>query len=417
MFFSTDFNKVLQIEDAKEYLEGVHRDIMPLLENMIRGAARMIKEVFAVEVFETMGIRRHPNPRPNAKTLREKYNLEDRMVSCQLTGKILKEGYPNVAHNRVWKMHPSYLGFHEKDGFLDVQFDPFSSGRHDEKFVAVVERFFRDNWKDMRDFLPFLADYKARELVKSTEIDDVWKFVHTIDGYTALTFVCGGVELEDIQDIRDLEEADTEQILGLFVESIVRLYPFLHACVCLAKGESTDSFFVMLEKLKILLNQTENTPPDSVTHHSSTTTSVESNTARTITSIKDINIEQTDTAEDIVDFDELTQTSMSGMEGRQSITLRTRYERNPKLREACIREFGVSCVVCECNFEERYGDIGKDFIHVHHREYLTKGGERETKHTKLCPVCPNCHAMIHKSNLTPEQLKEMLETARRKHGK
>ena len=75
----------------------------------------------------------------------------------------------------------------------------------------------------MREFLPLLVNYKTSELVESAQIEDVGQYIHTADGYTALTFVVDGVELEDIQDIRGLEDTTREQILGFFVVNIVNL--------------------------------------------------------------------------------------------------------------------------------------------------------------------------------------------------
>lgn len=74
------------------------------------------------------------------------------------------------------------------------------------------------------------------------------------------------------------------------------------------------------------------------------------------------------------------------------------YERNPKAREECLKEHGYECAVCEMSFEEYYGDIGRRFIHVHHiKELSSISGEYEIDPVKdLCPVCPNCHAMLHK---------------------
>ncbi|WP_036715367.1 DUF3427 domain-containing protein [Paenibacillus ehimensis] len=89
------------------------------------------------------------------------------------------------------------------------------------------------------------------------------------------------------------------------------------------------------------------------------------------------------------------------------------FERNPIARKRCIEHFGTSCVVCNFNFFEKYGDLGKDFIHVHHLIPLNEIGEEyeidPIKH--LRPVCPNCHAMIHKRHpaLTIQELREMLK--------
>ena len=383
MFFTTDFNKVLQIEDTKEYLEGVHSEIMPILESMIKSAAERIKEEFGVDVFETMKIWRHPNPRPNAKTLRSKYNQEDRYVSCDLSGKTLKDGYPNLAYDRLWKMSPSCLGFIETGEYFEVQFDPFHTGRHDDKFVALTERFFRDNWIVLRDELPFIVDYKTGERVECAKIDDVGKYIHNADGFTAMTFVTGGIELKDIHDLQDLEEADDEQILRIFVEYIVALYPFLHACICLAKGEPTDGFFVMLEQCKKSRNG-EDAQFDKT--------------------------EITDTIEESHDSADGSKDVLT--EGAVVRTFGNRYERNHKARLQCVAKQGYTCVVCGFNFEKRYGEIGKNFVHVHHlKDVAGRGGEYEINpDTDLRPVCPNCHAMLHKGKtpLSPEELKQML---------
>ncbi|NUN98235.1 MAG: HNH endonuclease, partial [Candidatus Omnitrophica bacterium] len=74
------------------------------------------------------------------------------------------------------------------------------------------------------------------------------------------------------------------------------------------------------------------------------------------------------------------------------------YERDPRAREACLRHHGYRCAVCHVLFEEKYGEIGKDFIHVHHLKpiALTDGEYRLDPVEDLRPVCPNCHAMLHR---------------------
>jgi 5-methylcytosine-specific restriction enzyme A len=76
------------------------------------------------------------------------------------------------------------------------------------------------------------------------------------------------------------------------------------------------------------------------------------------------------------------------------------YERNPIARNKCIEHYGVQCVVCGFDFEKVYGNIGKGFIHVHHLTQLSDIGQGyEVDPVKdLRPVCPNCHAMLHKKN-------------------
>ena len=102
-------------------------------------------------------------------------------------------------------------------------------------------------------------------------------------------------------------------------------------------------------------------------------------------------------------------------DGRPSHVIVKRYERNPHARKACIDFHGYSCSVCEFNFETVFGKLGKDFIHVHHLEQLASvGKEHEIDPVQdLRPVCPNCHAMIHrkKNPYSIDELKAIIARA------
>lgn len=101
-------------------------------------------------------------------------------------------------------------------------------------------------------------------------------------------------------------------------------------------------------------------------------------------------------------------------EGTPSQVTQTKYERNPYARKKCIEYYGISCSVCNFNFEQEYGEIGKDFIHVHHLIQVAKVGKTYSVDPikDLRPVCPNCHAMIHrrKEAVSIEDLRGMLKT-------
>lgn len=92
------------------------------------------------------------------------------------------------------------------------------------------------------------------------------------------------------------------------------------------------------------------------------------------------------------------------------------YERDPKARAVCLARHGYNCSVCNINFKEKYGAIGEQFIHVHHKKPLaTIRKNYELKPTKdLVPVCPNCHAMLHTSEppLSVSELKSIIEKHR-----
>ncbi len=88
------------------------------------------------------------------------------------------------------------------------------------------------------------------------------------------------------------------------------------------------------------------------------------------------------------------------------------YERNPAARAACIAHYGTTCNVCAFDFGETYGVLGKGFIHVHHlKEISSIAVEYEVDPVHdLRPVCPNCHAMLHKGSQPPsiDELKHVI---------
>ncbi|MBT3368241.1 MAG: hypothetical protein HN416_13895 [Nitrospina sp.] len=86
------------------------------------------------------------------------------------------------------------------------------------------------------------------------------------------------------------------------------------------------------------------------------------------------------------------------IEGEKKTVLIKTYERDSKARDMCIKHHGVNCSVCGFNFEKKYGEVGKGFIHVHHLTPLSEIGKKYSLDpiNDLRPVCPNCHAMIHK---------------------
>lgn len=86
-----------------------------------------------------------------------------------------------------------------------------------------------------------------------------------------------------------------------------------------------------------------------------------------------------------------------------------RYERNPEARRVCLAFHGTSCAACGFSFEINYGEIGKDFIHVHHVVPVSQlgSGYRLDPVTDLVPLCANCHAMAHIGVSTPLTVAEL----------
>lgn len=100
-------------------------------------------------------------------------------------------------------------------------------------------------------------------------------------------------------------------------------------------------------------------------------------------------------------------------EGKTKTVLVNSYERNQVARQKCIEHFGAFCQVCNFDFGKIYGDIGENFIHVHHIvDISTIGNEYSVDPIKdLIPVCPNCHSMLHKKKpaYLVSELKEIMK--------
>lgn len=89
------------------------------------------------------------------------------------------------------------------------------------------------------------------------------------------------------------------------------------------------------------------------------------------------------------------------------------FERDPVARAKCIAHYGYKCAVCSFDFETFYGSIGRKYIHVHHTFPFSEVREKYLLDPieDLIPVCPNCHAMLHRTRpiLTVAELKEHLK--------
>lgn len=97
---------------------------------------------------------------------------------------------------------------------------------------------------------------------------------------------------------------------------------------------------------------------------------------------------------------------MAGFEGeqRRRYILHRRREasvRAKKIQAALIDQRGkLRCEVPRCGFDfrEKYGELGKEFAHVHHLKPLSDAPAAGQKvlFKDLAIVCANCHAMIHR---------------------
>lgn len=103
----------------------------------------------------------------------------------------------------------------------------------------------------------------------------------------------------------------------------------------------------------------------------------------------------------------------SGVEGQPHLRYVTAYERNPKNRRQAIAIHGTTCKACDLNLGERYGVYAEGLIHIHHVEPVStfETPRKIDPEKDLVPVCPNCHAVIHRkktSTLSIAELRVML---------
>jgi 5-methylcytosine-specific restriction protein A len=86
----------------------------------------------------------------------------------------------------------------------------------------------------------------------------------------------------------------------------------------------------------------------------------------------------------------------------------TLYERNATARKLCIAHYGTTCQACGLNYEDKYGAIGADLIHVHHVTPLSAiGTAYQVDPTRdLIPLCATCHHVVHRRD-PPYSVAEM----------
>lgn len=80
--------------------------------------------------------------------------------------------------------------------------------------------------------------------------------------------------------------------------------------------------------------------------------------------------------------------------------------RNAQARKMCLEHYfpnnkNYKCIICGFDFEEQYGELGKNYIEVHHIVSHTIKSKIEGEHEidpikDLIPICSNCHSIFHR---------------------
>jgi len=103
-------------------------------------------------------------------------------------------------------------------------------------------------------------------------------------------------------------------------------------------------------------------------------------------------------------------------ENKRSVITTQQIIRSREARDKCIELKGCYCNICGFDFQKTYGDLGKNYIEVHHitsiGELTTSIGYEGTDPEKdLIPLCSNCHSMIHREKppYTPDEVKNILK--------
>lgn len=115
---------------------------------------------------------------------------------------------------------------------------------------------------------------------------------------------------------------------------------------------------------------------------------------------------------DLSEFEE--EINITHKEGTLKPILSSRYERNSELRKETINIHGLICQVCDFDFSQTYGELGKDYIEVHHLIPISNFNSEHhvNPKTEMAVLCANCHRMMHRNRskiITVNELKEILE--------
>ena len=90
-------------------------------------------------------------------------------------------------------------------------------------------------------------------------------------------------------------------------------------------------------------------------------------------------------------------------------------ERNSQVIQMAKQNFKnkhgkLFCQICDFDFEDNYGSIGKNYIEGHHTIAVSDmTTDYKTKPDEIAMLCSNCHKMVHKKRpwLTMDELKKL----------
>lgn len=110
----------------------------------------------------------------------------------------------------------------------------------------------------------------------------------------------------------------------------------------------------------------------------------------------------------VYDNDELKSLDIvdEGTEGISVYFYGERFEKDAKARAAAVAAQGCRCAICGFDYEKTYGEIGKDYIEVHHKKPAYDKAPLNPEEDLVC-VCSNCHKMLHRGKKTTMTVEEL----------
>lgn len=115
----------------------------------------------------------------------------------------------------------------------------------------------------------------------------------------------------------------------------------------------------------------------------------------------------------ILPVEEETKEMPGYPEGSVTTVQVNRYERDRRNRAAAISIHGKACKACGLDMARKYGTVASGFIEVHHIVPVSEiGGNYQIDPSKdLVPLCPNCHAVVHRRNppFSVEEVSRMIK--------
>jgi len=119
------------------------------------------------------------------------------------------------------------------------------------------------------------------------------------------------------------------------------------------------------------------------------------------------------------DFEENLEMTEDFPEGKIVERKHKARERNSKVTQIAKSDFKTKhgrlcCEICDFDFQEHYGELGKDFIEAHHTIPVSEMTDGDTTRPEdIALLCSNCHRMVHKRRpwLSIKELRKIKKTA------